>query len=90
MPVVDWNKLAVLAEKLAERQTFVRVDFRVNQSGGIRFEKLTFTPESGIRAWADEAVNRRFGDKIVLPIKNPIPQYEGYDRMKKEIIARGR
>ena len=89
-PAGDFDMLAALAERLAEGLSFVRVDFRVWDDGSIKFEKLSFTPESGVRAWMDETVNRCLGEKIVLPIKHPVPRYEGYDRMKKDIIARGR
>lgn len=89
-PAGDFGTLAVLAEKLAESQSFVRVDFRMEDDGSVKFEKLSFTPESGVRPWMDEAMDRSLGEKIVLPIKHPVPRYEGYDRMKKEILAKGR
>ena len=89
-PTADLGTLAALAEKLAEGLCFVRVDFRVEDDGTVKFEKLSFTPESGVRPWMDEEMDRALGEKLILPIKYPVPKYEGYDRMKKDIIARGR
>lgn len=89
-PTADLGTLAALAEKLAEGLCFVRVDFRVEDDGTVKFEKLCFTPESGVRPWMDEEMDRALGEKLILPIKYPVPKYEGYDRMKKDIIARGR
>lgn len=84
------SKMIELAERLAAGFAHVRVDFYILNDGSIKFGEMTFTSASGGCTWSDETANRYFGDLITLPIKSPIPKYEGYDRMKKELIARGR
>lgn len=81
------NEMVALAEKLAAGFAHVRVDFYVLNDGSIKFGELTFTGASGATVWPDEAVNRRFGELITLPLRSPIPEYEGYDRMKKQMLG---
>lgn len=84
------QKMVELAERLAAGFAHVRVDFYVLNDGSIKFGEMTFTSASGDCNWSDEQANQRFGDLIMLPIKSPIPKYNGYDSIKKNIIARGR
>ncbi|MDO5546264.1 MAG: ATP-grasp fold amidoligase family protein [Eubacteriales bacterium] len=81
------SEMVSLAEKLAAGFAHVRVDFYVLNDGSIKFGELTFTSASGACTWSDAAVNRRFGEMITLPIKSPIPEYEGYDRMKLQMLG---
>ena len=81
------DEIVALAEKLAAGFAHVRVDFYVLNDGSIKFGKMTFTSAGGACVWSDEAVNRRFGELITLPLRSPIPKYEGYDRLKQQMLG---
>ena len=79
------ERLKDLAEKLSKGLSFVRADFTINGES-IIFDKLIFTPYSGIKEWDNEEMDLRLGDMLRLPIRYPIPKYTRYDRIKKEIL----
>lgn len=49
----NFDKMLTLAEKLAEKFVFVRVDFYISNKK-IYFSELTFTPSSGVNTYTEE------------------------------------
>ena len=62
------NKMMELAEKLSEKEPFLRVDF-YNVDGNIYFGELTFFPFSGLSKFTSEEWNKKLGEWIELPLK---------------------
>ena len=58
-----FDKMVELAERLAAKFSFVRVDFLYTQ-GKIYFSELTFTPTAGRVKYTPEEYNLIFGDKL--------------------------
>ncbi len=65
-PPENWEKMFELAEKLADKFPFVRVDF-YNLSGRIIFGEMTFYPGDGRQEFYPDIYNRIIGDYLELP-----------------------
>ncbi|MDD5955096.1 MAG: glycosyltransferase [Firmicutes bacterium] len=81
------KELIDLAEKLSKGFAHVRVDFYELNDGRILFDEMAFTSASGVCKWSDQAINERFGKMITLPIKSPIPQFEGMEVYKRQAMG---
>ncbi len=74
-----------MAEKMADGLAFASIGFLVGGEN-IIFDKIVFSPHSGIKEWTDEKIDNQLGDMLILPIRYPIPKYTRYDRIKKDIL----
>lgn len=62
-----FEKMTVMAEKIAQDFTYVRVDFYVIEEA-IYFGELTFHSESGLGKFDPEHFDNYFGEKLSLPV----------------------
>lgn len=56
-----------IAKTLSQGFSFVRVDLYYTDNDSIYFDAMSFTPDSGITIWSNEAINYRLGKMIILP-----------------------
>jgi len=66
LPPVTFDEMKLLAEKLADKLPFVRVDFYSINDKTI-FGEMTFYPSDGRLDFVPEAYNKIIGDYLVLP-----------------------
>jgi hypothetical protein len=64
------REMIEIAEKLAERFSFVRVDLYRLNDGKILFGEMTFTPASGTQNWIPSSTNNMLGNLLKLPTNN--------------------
>lgn len=60
------HDMITLAEKLSNKEPFLRVDF-YNVNGKIYFGELTFYPSSGLDRWTKDKYDEEIGRFLILP-----------------------